>query len=59
MKRKRLSGNHLLDFVGADEKTPVWIGLDVHKKNYHVALARRLAVILWRLSVENRAYVIR
>ena len=40
MTRKRLSGNHLLDFIGVDEKTPVWIGLDVHKKSYHVALRR-------------------
>ena len=30
MTRKRLSGNDLLDFIGVDEKTPVWIGLDVH-----------------------------
>ena len=40
MTRKRLSGNHLLEFIGVDEKAPVWIGLDVHKKSYHVALRR-------------------
>ena len=28
MTRKKLSGNHLLDFIGVDEKIPVWIGLD-------------------------------
>ena len=40
MTRKKLSGNHLLDLVGTDEITPVWIGLDVHKKSYYVALRR-------------------
>jgi transposase len=38
--KKSLSGNHLLDFIGVDEKTPVWIGLDVHKQSYHAALRR-------------------
>ena len=32
MTRKRVSSNQLLDLVGTDEITPVWIGLDVHKK---------------------------
>jgi hypothetical protein len=40
MTRKRLSGNQLLDFIGVDEETAVWIDLDVHKKIYHVALRR-------------------
>jgi len=40
MAKKRLSSEHLLEFVGIDEKTPVWIGLDVHKRSYHVALRR-------------------
>ena len=40
MAKKRLNGNQLLDFFGVDEKTPIWIGLDVHKKSYHVALRR-------------------
>ncbi len=40
MTKKSLSGNHLLDFIGVDGKTPVWIGLDVHKQSYHAALRR-------------------
>ena len=40
MTRKKLSGNQLLDFVGTDEIAPIWIGLDVHKKSYYVALRR-------------------
>jgi len=38
MTRKSLSGNYLLDFIGVDEKTSVWIGLNVHKKSYQFAL---------------------
>jgi len=34
MTKNRLSANHLLDFIGVDEKKPVWIGLDVHKKRF-------------------------
>jgi len=59
MKRKRLSGNHLLDFVGADEKTPVWIGLDVHKKNYHVALRRADGVCESWVSPANPIALVR
>jgi len=40
MARKSLSSDRLLEFVGVDEKNPVWIGLDVHKRSYHVALKR-------------------
>jgi len=40
MARKRLSGTRLIEFAGADESGPLWVGLDVHKRSYHVALRR-------------------